>query len=182
MAEANAKEALDSFFEDWVSDVDYNVLGAAPYIEEPVETPAPEPVRRERPERKVRIRPLPSQNPAPRKTRDRSKVLFLFSAAILLIGTLSIAATYSDVYSRKAMVSELKSEIEETRLNTAGQVVRENTVQDTGELYAYAIHELGMKEADESNTVFLTLPRQSYTEMPAAAQEQTTKVTFHWFS
>ncbi len=182
MADRNAMEALDSFFDDWVQDVEYNVLNAAPYIEEPVTAPAPEPARPERPRRTVRIRPLPSQNPAPVKTRDRSKVLFLFSAAILLIGSLSIVASYSDVYSRKAVISELKTEIEETRMETAGQIVRETPMQDMETLYTYAINELGMEEADSTDTVFVVLPRQSYTEMPATPQEQKTKVTFHWFS
>ena len=180
MAETNVAEALDSFFEDWVSDVDYNVLSTAPQVEEPVQTP----VRREEPnpQRRVRIRPLPSQEPAPRKQRDRSKIVFLFSAVILLIGSLTVVASYSDIYSRKAQITTLKANIEETRMSTASGIVRENPMQDMSELYTYAITELGMEEADGTNTVFITLPQYSYTEMPETAQEQTTKVTFHWFS
>ncbi len=180
MAETNAARDLDSFFEDWVSDVDYNVLATAPAVEEPVQTP----VRREEPkrERRVRIRPLPSQEPAPGKRHDRSRLLFLFSAAILLIGSLTIVASYSDIYSRKAQITSLKANIEETQLSTGTRVVSEDPLQDMNELYAYAVYDLGMQEADGSNTVFITLPRQSYTEMPQTAKEQRTKVTFHWFS
>ena len=184
MAESNAVEVLDSFFEDWVSDIEYNILQTSA-VPEPVEIPErPEPRRRERkaPERKVRIRTLPEQKPVTRTRRDRSKGLFLISAFILLIGALSIVASYSEVYSRKARISALKEEIEETRMSTAADVIRENPMQDMSALYTYAVDELGMQEADSTHTVFITLPQQSYTELPAGPQEQTSRVRFHWFS
>ena len=147
MAESNAVEALDNFFEDWVSDIEYNILQTSA-VPEPVEIPVrPEPKRRERkaPQRKVRIRTLPDNRPVKKTGRDRSKGLFLISAFILLIGALSIVASYSEVYSRKARVSALKEEIEETRLSTAADVIRENPMQDMSALYTYAVDELGMQ-------------------------------------
>ena len=108
--------------------------------------------------------------------------MFLVSAFILLIGALSIVASYSDVYSRKARISALKEEIEQTRLSNGADVIRENPMQDMNALYTYAVDELGMQEADSTNTVFIQLPQQSYTELPAGPQEQTSRVRFHWFS
>ena len=84
MAESNAVEALDNFFEDWVSDIEYNILQTSA-VPEPVEIPVrPEPKRRERkaPQRKVRIRTLPDNRPVKKTGRDRSKGLFLISAFI----------------------------------------------------------------------------------------------------
>lgn len=198
MAEALTNDRLDSFFEDWVPELEYNVLTNAALAEpdyQPEEIPEEQPVRRERPrrepqrrpqpkpqpKRRVRVRPLPQTEPRTRR-RDKSKVLFLLSAAILLIGSLSVVSGYSEVYSRKAEIDDLKEDIEETKMSVGSQLTAAAASQDMNEVYSYAINELGMEEADGSDIVFITLPEKSYTLVPATPKEQRSKVTFHWFS
>ena len=186
MAEAMPKEQLDNFFEDWVPELEYNVLTSQAVPEPeyvPEERPEVRPQRPVRPgrERKVRIHKVPETKPKTRRV-DRSKIFFLLSAAILLIGCLGVVSGYSDVYSRKAQIDDLKEEIEDAKKSAGTQMTMAASSQDMSEIYSYAINELGMEEADNSDIVMIRLPEKSYTYVTTKPAEQGSRVTIHWFS
>lgn len=177
MADALKKESIDSFFDDWLPDVDYNMKSSlAPDIQQPERGPKPS----KKPER--RIRPLPKAEPAVRRKRDFSKVLFLCSAVVLLVGSLGVVSSYSEVYSRKARIQELTEELEEAEELTMILSEAPNLEMSMEELYEYATKELGMEEAAAENTVFITTQPQSYTQVTEPAADSGNRVTFHWFS
>ena len=177
MADALKKDSIDSFFDDWLPDVDFNMKSSlAPEIEQP--QPKREPPKK--PERKIRV--LPSAKPAVRRKRDFSKVLFLCSAVVLLVGALGVVTTYSEVYSRKAQIQALNEELEEAKELTMILSEAPELEMSMMEVYEYATEELGMVEATSEDTVFIQPQPHSYTQVTEPVEDSGDRVTFHWFS
>ena len=175
MADALEKESIDSFFDDWLPDVDYNMKSSlAPDLERPE--------RKKEPQPEPHIRPLAQPKPAVRRKKDFSKFMFVCSAVILLVGSLGVVSSYSEVYSRKARIQALTEELDEAKEITMILSEEPDLQMTMAEIYEFATEELGMVEATEEDTVFIQTHPQSYTKIADTTESTGSRVTFHWFS
>lgn len=178
MAEAMKKEeGIDNFFEDWLPDVDYNMKSN---LAPEVQSPHRKPNTIEKP--KTEIKPLEKPEPAVHRKRDISRVLFLCSAVIFLIGTMGIVTSYSEVYSKRAQIENLNTELEEAKEITMILSEVPDLNMTMAEVYEYAKEELGMQEATAEDTVFIQTEPHTYTQINEPAEDSKERVTFHWFS
>ena len=99
-----------------------------------------------------------------------------------MLGTLSIAVMYTQVFNRKAQIQALQSDLAQTQQDTVIMREENQTGMTLEELYQYAVNELGMVPADKQSTVYLPLEGKSYTnQVGDVEKESSSRVTFHWF-
>ena len=169
------------------------------YFEETIESQAPYSQRNlaqvPEPEEEPQIAPRapktkPARNPQPKRrprqkqdpVRVRSKINFFIMAGLVMVGTLSIAVMYTQVFNRKAQIQALQSDLEQTQQDTVIMREENQTGMTLEELYQYAVDELGMVPADKQSTVYLPLEGKSYTnQVGDVEKESSSRVTFHWF-
>ncbi|MBC8543823.1 hypothetical protein [Bianquea renquensis] len=172
------EEVYDYFEEAIKSQAPYSQGNLAQVPEEEPQiaprVPETKPARKPQPKR----RPRQKQDPV----RVRSKINFFIMAGLVMLGTLSIAVMYTQVFNRKAQIQALQSDLAQTQQDTVIMREENQTGMTLEELYQYAVNELGMVPADKQSTVYLPLDGKSYTnQVGEVEKESASRVTFHWF-
>lgn len=112
-----------------------------------------------------------------------SRFYFFFCAALVVAGCLMVLVQYMRVFSKNTEISSLRDrlgEVEDSNAVLAAAASGETMNMDA--LYSYATGSLGMKEAEPTDIIHITVTNQSFTTSNLPSQDiSSSKVFFHWF-